>query len=124
MRAIFSFFFVHSLFRKIKLHGSGEPQVAAWSSGWHATLLVVLLIVSNALDRAAARNLGSPVTDILALLILAPLLYPFLHAQKMINISCNDPAGATNSQFTPANFAWIAFGSIVWCLVLLGMTMP
>ncbi|MFC5458340.1 hypothetical protein [Massilia niabensis] len=123
-RAVFAVFFVHSLFAKIKAYGSVKLEVGAWQDRSHATVLVVLLLLSNGLDRAANKSLGSPTTDILALLILLPLAHQLLQAQEMINISCGDPQGSGNAAFSTANYAWMIAGGLLWCLILLSIVYP
>lgn len=113
-RAIFSIFFIHSLFRKIKDSAIDQPQVAQWSTNPHAWAMIVLILVSNALDRLSARGIGSPETDLLSLVILIPLLSTFTKAQALINISCGDADGKANDRLTKANWAWLVFGLIVW----------
>lgn len=123
-RAIFSVFFIHSLFREIKMFGRDKAALAEWKSDSLATKLVLTLIVSNVLDRLSRKSIGSPYTDLASLLILAPLLALHLEAQQMINVSCGDPAGASNSRFTKANYAWITLGAIFWILVIIGFFLP
>lgn len=123
-RAFFAVFFVHSLFREVKALGRDKPAVAAWGNGKHATQLVVLLIAAQAMNRLAYRDIGTPYTDALSLVILAPLLLLYTMAQEMINISCNDPRGDSNNHFTKANHAWIVVGAIFWCLALLNYILP
>jgi hypothetical protein len=42
----------------------------------------------------------------------------------MINLSCNDARGDSNSKFTKANYAWIAVGALSWLLILIGTVLP
>jgi len=123
-RATFSVFFVNSLFRHVKEHAPDNPEVRNWGNGNHAALLVFLLLVEQALDRAAMRSIGSPYTDWLGMIILAPLLLCFSVAQDMINVSCGDPSGAQNAKLTMANYAWIALGCVMWALTFIGMMLP
>lgn len=123
-RAIFAVFFVHSLFTEVKILGRDKPTVDAWESGKHATQLVVLMIAAQLMDRLASRDIGTPYTDLLALIILVPILLLSAIAQEKINVSCNDPLGDSNNRFTAANYTWIALGAIVWCLVLLNYILP
>lgn len=124
MRAIFGIFFVHALFRKVKEHSRAGTALDGWEHRSHATLLVVIMLISQILDRAAWRNIGSPVTDYLSLAMIAPLLYYYYNAQAMINISCGDAEGAENSRFTTANYIWIGLGAIFWLLILVGLVLP
>lgn len=120
-RAVFSVFFVHALFREVKAYGRADPVVAAWKNNWHATALVLLMLLSTFFDRAANRGLGSPGTDIASIVIIVPLLIEFRKAQAMINRSCDDAAGTGNSSYTKANYAWIAGGVVLWSLIILGL---
>ena len=123
-RAVFSVFFVHALLREIKAFAQDKPIVQKWGNDRQATQLVLLLIASNVLDRAAYPSVGSPYTDILSLVILAPLLLQFLIVQEKINVSCNDPRGEGNSVLTKANYAWIVVGGLCWVLAFVGMFLP
>jgi hypothetical protein len=123
-RAIFAVFFVHALFKKIKEHGKEKQQVRLWGNAAHANGVVVLLLLTNVLDRLAGKDIGSPYFDVLSLLILAPTLPVFLAAQDIINVTCNDPKGACNDKLTKANAVWIGLGVIFWCLLLLGIVLP
>ncbi|TFW36214.1 hypothetical protein [Massilia horti] len=127
-RAIFSIFFVHALFRKIKAHGQDNPAVGKWSNNVHATLIVLLMIVSTVFDPSTSRVLGSPFTaigppygEVLSLALLVPLLFQFLKAQEMINISCGDPGGVSNSSFSKANYAWVVIGVLFWISAIIGI---
>jgi hypothetical protein len=123
-RAIFAIFFVHSLFRKIKAHAPDKPALTAWASNAHAWQLIVFLLAGDVLDRASARSIGSPYTDYLSIVIMAPMLALFLWAQEKINISCDDPSGAGNNRLTKANYFWIILGALWWALVILGYFVP
>lgn len=121
---MFAIFFVHSLFRKIKEHGIEKLQVRAWSDASHAGFIVFLILVYSALDRLAGKNIGSPWTDILSILMIAPMLPAFLAAQEIINVACDDPQGLSNTRLTVANYFWIVIGAIFWGLILLGLLLP
>lgn len=123
-RGIFSIFFTHALFREIKDYGRDKAALAEWNNGSLATQLVLFMIVSSGLDRLSYRSIGSPYTDIASILIMAPLLGLLLSAQHMINVSCHDPGGESNSRLTNANYLWIALGLIYWFFVILGFILP
>lgn len=123
-RGIFSIFFTHALFREIKAYGRDKAALAKWNNESLATQLVLFMIASNVLDRLSYRSIGSPYTDIASILIMAPLVGLLLSAQHMINVSCDDPDGKSNSRLTHVNYAWIALGLIVWFLVILGFILP
>ncbi|MCH8617911.1 hypothetical protein [Undibacterium sp. TS12] len=123
-RGIFAIFFTHALFREVKAYGDDNATVSEWNNESQATKLVLTMIVSNVLDRLSYRSIGSPYTDIASILILAPLLAQLLSAQQMINASCGDPNGESNSRFTVANYAWIVLGLLIWILVIFGIFSP
>jgi hypothetical protein len=123
-RGIFSIFFTHSLFREVKAYGDMEGRELDWNPDALATGVVILAIVGNVLDRCAAKGIGSPMTDTLALVAMIPLLFLYCKVQPKINASCGDEKGAGNSKFTWANWIWIAIGAIFWTLVVIGLTFP
>lgn len=123
-RAMFSIFFVHALFREVKAYGRDNAVVAAWRNNWHATVVVILMLVSSVLDRASAHGMWSPASDIASFVVILPLVIEFRKAQAMINASCNDPEGSSNSSFTKANYAWIGAGIVFWVLVVIGIFTP
>jgi hypothetical protein len=120
-RALLPLFFTHRLFARIKDHGSIDPRVKAWPSGWQATVLLVLSMVSTKLNIAVGRSEEMSIANIFSLAILIPLAFQFLQVQEMINIGCNDRLGVTNDRLTGANYAWIAAGSLLWCFTIRGL---
>jgi hypothetical protein len=123
-RGIFSIFFTHALFREVKAYGRDKAKVAEWVNESQATMLVLLMFVANVLDRLSFRSVGSPYSDLASLVILIPVLSQLLGAQDMINTSCGDPDGTSNSRFTKANYAWIVVGLLIWVMAIVGMFLP
>lgn len=123
-RGIFSIFFTHALFREIKAYGRDKAALVEWNNATLATQLVLFTIASNILDRMSYRSIGSPYTDVASLLIMMPLLGLLLSAQNMINVSCDDPKGESNSHITSVNYVWIALGAILWFFIVLGFILP
>jgi hypothetical protein len=123
-RGIFSIFFTHALFREIKAYGNDKAALAEWNNESHATQLVLAMIAASVLDRLSYRSIGSPYTDIASILIMGPVLGLLLSAQRMINVSCDDPNGKSNSRFTNANYVWIALGLIFWIFFILSYILP
>ncbi len=119
-RALFSLFFIHSLFRKIHEYGTRHPEVAGWHHTAHAWAMVAMTLGSSILDRLAGSPMGTPLIDALSRLALVPLLLGLLRAQHMINLSCGDPAGDTNDKLTMANFVWVGIGVLLWASLILG----
>lgn len=124
MRALFPYFFLFSLLRRLKEEGHEHQEMVQWKSAPTAAALTAMLVISKILDRASYRSIGSPVTDILSLLILLPLLAYFLSLQDKINLVCNDPEGEGNARFTAANYGWIALGAVFWLLIFIGLALP
>ena len=120
-RAIFSIFFVHSLLRHVyeKIVGAGKTIEVNPQS--YATLLVVLLVISNGLERAAQKSIGSPYTDIASIAMVFPIFFQLRKAQIAINLACDDTDGASNKEFTTVNKMWITLGLIWWGLALLAI---
>lgn len=119
-RAIFSIFFIHALFRRVEQRLDAAGRRLDWNPEAQATLLVVLLVVSNVLDRVSARIETAGVLDVLSLVLLLPLAVVFLKAQAAINLACGDAAGDGNRRLTAANYLWIAIGGVLWVLILVG----
>lgn len=121
MRGIFSIFFAHSLFRVVNQRIEEKSKEYSWQHSSLATIYVVCSIVSNISDRLSMKNIGTPFTDFLGLLMIAATGYALYKAQYAINLACDDPDGTTNLAYTPANFVWIVIGAILWFLVFLGI---
>jgi hypothetical protein len=119
-RAVFSVFFVHALFKAVKQHAPDKPSVAAWGQSAHATLVVVLILLSNVLSRLSEKIDENFWLNMAAILIVFPLMVAIRNAQDMINIACDDPQGRTNATLTWANYTWIAIGTLCWVLILIG----
>ena len=121
MRGIFSIFFTHSLFRLVDSRLKEKQLNHEWDPQSLATIYVLFAVAGNILDRLSYKEIGSPVTDLLSLGILPVIGWTLYKAQNVINIVCEDPSGASNSQFTWANIIWIVLGVIFWALILLGL---
>jgi len=124
MRAVFAVFFVFSLLRRLREEGLNHQGIAQWRTAPTAAVMTAMLVFSQALDRAAARGIGSPLTDILSLAALLPLLAYFMSVQDKINLVCNDAEGAGNARFSAANYGWIALGAVLWILTFIGLFLP
>ncbi len=121
LRSVFYIFFTHSLFNKIDSVLKNNKIEYSWSPRILATLFVVLSIVSNLLDRLSFKEIGSPLTDILSLVMLPFMLLIILKAQDAINFSQNDREGSSNSHFTLYNSLWVVLGVLFWVLMGAGL---
>ena len=120
MRGLFFIFFTHSLFTAVDLKIKSLGKDFSWNPTTTATIVVILAITTNIVDRLSAQNIGSPLTDFvgIALVPIVPLF--LLKAQEAINIACEDPNGASNGQLTLANWTWMVIGGLIWVLFLFG----
>ena len=144
-RALLHLLFMHSLFRRIdarlrnalqdsgphdsRLHDSRQhhsghrkaPQhELRWSPMLWAWVYVVFSIAGLAFDHLAADDIGFPLTDVLTFMTLLPTGYALLQAQNAANAACGDPAGSRNARLSPANYAWLIFGFLLWAAVFIG----
>jgi hypothetical protein len=122
-RGLFNIFFTHSLFAEVQSVLLQKGIAFKWSHRAQATAYVVIAIASNILDRMSLREIGSPYTDVLSLLIVPVMYATLVTAQRAINTSQGDPDGTSNSTYTAANYVWIAIGLVLWGLSLLGIAM-
>jgi hypothetical protein len=121
MRAIFSVFFIHSLFKEIGHTLTLSAFNYPWSASLFGGLATFFLLFGNILDRMAAKSFGSPYTDLMSIAVI-PILGFFLYqGQRAANHACGDPEGETNRQFTAANIAWIVLGLLFWSMIALGL---
>jgi hypothetical protein len=123
LRAIFTLFFVHSLFREVKQHSVAGSALDEWENGAHATFMVILLLATSAVDRLSWMNIGPPVSYYLLIVLMMPLLFLYCKAQGLINIACGDPAGAANDKLSWANYGWLFLGAVWWLLILVGLVL-
>lgn len=112
-RAIFSVFFVYSLFKRVRdysqHHEPDEPVDTPLAAGFLATIYIVLSVLSRLPDPYWLITFGSFV--------------PILVAQSVVN--------AINTRFAPGHFKndtfsawnWVAIvaGTIFWVLVFIGL---
>lgn len=122
-RAIFNIFFAHSLNRIVDRRIKSQQLTHRWSPDAFALIFVVFAIIGNACDRLSMKNIGSPVTDILGLVLVPIWGWAMWQTQLAINVACRDIEGESNSTFTAANYVWMAMGALLWALVLFGLYM-
>ena len=120
-RAIFNIFFTHALFARVQEKLDREGIEFRWSHGAVATTYVVLSLASNVLDRMSMKEIWVPQSDILSVIMVFPLFYTVLTAQKAINQAERDVQGRANDSLTWANYLWIVFGVLIWAMFALGM---
>lgn len=122
-RAIFPIFFAHSLCREIGSSLARAGAVHRWSPALLAWGFVLAQIASTVTDRLANRTIGSPYTDLLALVLLLPIASCLWGMQKAANLACGQPHGESNAGLTWANWVWIVLGGLLWLVILLSLAM-
>jgi hypothetical protein len=120
-RAIFSIFFTHSLFGYVEDRLSQKGEGQDWKLNDLASMVVGVAIVHNIIDRMANKDIGSPVTDIISILLIFFSAALLSKAQRAVNVACGDSEGKTNNNLTAGNYVWIVIGAIVWILGLIGI---
>lgn len=120
-RGIFSIFFAHSLFEKVNARLVERNITFPWSPRSFATWYVVVALVSHALDRASVKGVGSPVTDVLDILVLPAMYYTLLVPQRAVNAAEGDPLGEGNARLSGPNIAWMVLGGLIWIAVVVGL---
>lgn len=123
-RAIFSYFFCHSLFRKIKeAHSMKASFISDWAPNTAATIYIIFTLFSSGTDRAAEKLSPSSGGILLILGIVASLIaiMAMMSAQKHVNDIAANSNIDLNENLTPANYIWIVIGILLWALVLFGI---
>jgi hypothetical protein len=120
MRAIFSIFFTHALFREIDARLKPQPTGRAWPAYAMATLYVAGQIVNLVASQLSGRGIGAPWLGTLPLILMGPFAWLLLTAQRAINRAENDPDGSGNRALTAANWVWLAIGVFYWGLIAVG----
>jgi hypothetical protein len=126
MRAIFSIFFTHSLFKRIDRSAEHLEKKHKFNANLMATLFVAAVIVSNLLDRVSLNTgiletLSDNTMIISSLVIFLLSAYPLTAVQATVNRINNDLLGYLNHQYSVWNYLLITTGSILWLMVILGL---
>lgn len=121
MRGLFSIFFAHSLFSLVDEKLKQVNSNYTWPASMLATIYVIFTIVGNVSDRLSAKDIGSPITDFIGLLVLPIVGWSLYKAQKAVNLSLGDPEGKTNNFLSPLNYVWIILGVVLWAIAGFGL---
>ena len=119
-RAVFSIFFIHSLFGKVKEYAVAHERPADFDTTLTATLIVVMSLFGLTGMFVKEPKLLLLLSAV-SLILLTPIALLYRKAQRFINETCGDPMGASNSAFTAANYIWIVIGVLVWLMQLSGL---
>ena len=126
MRAIFSIFFTHSLFRRIKHSAHNLEKKHSFNANLMATLFVVAVVISNLLDRVSVNSgmldmLSDNTMIIISLIIFLLSAYPLAAVQATVNRLNNDILGYLNHKYSAWNYLLIFIGGLLWLMLLLGL---
>ena len=126
MRAIFSIFFTHSLFKRIDRSAEHLEKKHRFNANLMATLFVAAVIISNLLDRVSVNTgiletLSDNTVIISSLIVFLLSTYPLTAVQATVNRINNDILGYLNHKYSVWNYLLIAAGSILWLMLLLGL---
>ena len=122
-RAIFSIFFVNSLFNMFDTSRKQSDREYSWSPGTNAGMYILFVVLSNVIDFFEAEFSG-PSEWIYWLIVLGTLFVPIWavsNAQRVANLAAGDPTGASNSQWTIANYVWCLVLALFWALAIYGL---
>jgi len=126
MRAIFSIFFTHSLFKLISQSAENLDRKHKFNANLMATVFVAAVVISNILDRVPV-NSGMPdmLSDntmiIISLIIFLLSTYPLAAVQATVNRLNNDILGYLNHRYSAWNYLLIITGGLLWLMLLLGL---
>lgn len=122
-RSLFSIFFVHDLFKKMM--GKGSNQTGEMSKHVNVITVVYMFayVASTVSDRLSGKEIGSPYTDYISIILLPVIGWALYKAQLLANAACNDLNGDSNNKLTPLNYLWLFLGGLFWILVLWGLTL-
>jgi len=120
-RAIFSVFFVHSLFADVDAYMKRRGIVHEWHPIRAATLYVLLVVFTIVAGQLIPR--GYLPAETYLLVLVSPFLYTaaLLPGQKAINTAARDSGGTKNAVLTPANWIWMAIGLLAWIFNSIGI---
>ena len=126
MRAIFSIFFTHSLFRRIDKSAEHLDKEHKFNANLMATLFVAAVVIGNILDRLSVnigilQALPDNTVIIISLVIFLLSVYPLVAVQATVNRINNDMLGYLNHTYSVWNYLLIASGAILWLMVALGL---
>jgi hypothetical protein len=126
MRATFSIFFTHSLFRRIDERAKGLEQKGTFNANALATLFVGAVIASNLLDRTSMNSgilagLTSNKVIITSVILFILSTYPLVKAQATVNRINNDILGYLNHKYSIWNYLLMALGIISWLMMAMGL---
>lgn len=120
-RAIFSIFFVHSLFAHVDRVIVDKDIEHRWFPSLLATLFILLAIGSAVADAFSNNESSGSIADVISIVMMFPTCFILARAQIAINVSQDDERGTTNSKLGFLNYLWCALGGLIWLLAFAGL---
>ena len=124
MRALFSVFFVHSLFRILtqRYQQKSGRQSSALNT---ASILFILVAGISFISSNVPETAEISPYLVLVNLFTTPLFCWFCYqAQWFANYICEDIEGESNNTFSGANYMWIALGISMWAAYIVYILVP
>lgn len=112
-RAIFSVFFVHSLFRSIDASAREQGFTPAWNAGTQATAFVGLTIAGTLFGRS-----DSVAVALVSTALSLSSVLPIAAAQKIANLASGDESGRSNSGLTTESVLAGLLGLVLWAGII------
>ena len=119
-RSIFSIFFTHSLFERIRVSAEQKNIVTEYSYRHMATLFVVLMVLGNIIG-AFERGDTFGVISIISFFLLMVGVYPLCVIQNTVNSINDDPYGVFNNEMTFVNYVFIVIGAVMWFFIAIAV---
>lgn len=128
LRAIFSIFFTHALFRRINNRAKSMEQKHQFKPNLLATFFVAAVIFGNLLDPITVNTsvmdiLTNNTIVIVSLIIFIASVYPMVVVQATVNRINNDMLGYLNHKYSLWNYLLIVVGVLIWIVLILGVLM-
>jgi hypothetical protein len=126
LRAIFSIFFTHSLFKRINQQAIHLPQQHKFNTNALATFFVTTIILSHVIEPVSMgadmiQSMTSQTFITVSLVLFLLSTYPLVKAQATINRINNDMLGLLNHKYSVWNYLIIVPGAIFWLLLVMGI---
>lgn len=107
MRAIFSIFFVHSLFDLFEMKYSQKNGELPKSINYLATIYVVFSVLGQVCTQLFESGYENPLTLVFSFLSLPITGWVIYKSQSLANYSGIDVHGASNNKLTAVNYLWV-----------------
>ena len=126
VRAIFSIFFTHSLFKIINQRAEQLETKHSFNANVLATFFVATIVVSNVIDNfsfssAAMMDLSNNSIIITSIGLFMLSAYPLVKVQATVNRINNDMLGYLNHKYSLWNYVMMALCVILWILLAMGL---